>query len=90
MIRAMWLDLTAHQQNVLRAVASEVDQLFASATRIRFGLPTSSSVAGAVDALEERGLLVRHDGKIVFDSPFVRPWVKREAIADVPPEASPG
>ena len=86
-IRAMWLDLTAHQQNVLRAVACEVDQLFASATRIRFGLPTSSSVAGAVDALEGRGLLVRQDGTIVFDSPFVRRWVEREAIADVPPEA---
>lgn len=84
-IRALWRGLTAHQQNVLRAVASGVDQLFASATRIRFGLPTSSSVAGAVDALEERGLLVRQDGNIVFDSPFVRLWVEREAMTDVPP-----
>lgn len=84
-IRATWLDLTVHQQNVLRAVAAGVEQLFASATRDRFGLPTSSSVAGAVDALEKRGLLVREDGVVAFDSPFVRVWVEREVLADVPP-----
>ncbi|HUG40588.1 MAG TPA: ATP-binding protein [Longimicrobiales bacterium] len=84
-IRATWLDLTTHQQNVLRAVAAGVDQLFASATRDRFGLPTSSSVAAAVDALESRGLLFRDEGRVVFDSPFVRIWVEREALPDVPP-----
>ncbi|HUG39109.1 MAG TPA: ATP-binding protein [Longimicrobiales bacterium] len=84
-IRATWLNLTTHQQNVLRAVAAGVDQLFASATRDRFGLPTSSSVAAAVDALEGRGLLFRDEGRVAFDSPFVRVWVEREALPDVPP-----
>ena len=84
-IRATWLDLTAHQQNVLRAVAAGVDQLFSSATRARYGLPTSSTVAAAVDSLEGRGLLFRRDGEIAFDSPFVRGWVEREALQDVPP-----
>lgn len=84
-IRATWLNLTTHQQNVLRAVAAGVDQLFASATRDRFGLPTSSSVSAAVDALESRGLLFRDEGRVAFDSPFVRLWVEREALPDVPP-----
>ncbi len=84
-IRTTWLNLTAHQQNVLRAVASGVDQLFASATRERFGLSTSSTVATAVDALESRGILFREGEAITFDSPFVRCWVEREALPDVPP-----
>lgn len=84
-IRATWLGLTAHQQNVLRAVAAGVDQLFSSATRARFGLPTSSSVAAAVDALVGRGLLVRAGEEISFDNPFVRRWVEREVLQDVPP-----
>lgn len=84
-IRTTWLNLTAHQQNVLRAVASGVDQLFAAATRDRYGLPTSSTVATAVDALESRGLLFREGETITFDSPFVRRWVEREAVPDVPP-----
>lgn len=85
-IRATWLNLTAHQQNVLRALAGNVDQLFSTATRERFGLPTSSSVSAAVDALESRGLVFRgEEGAIGFDSPFVRLWVEREALPDVPP-----
>lgn len=86
MFRSVWTGLTPHQQNVLRAVAAGEDQIFASETRRRFGLPTSSTVAAAVDALESRGLLVREsDGPIRFDSPFIRLWVQWEAGADVPP-----
>jgi uncharacterized protein len=84
-IRATWLDLTPHQQNVLRAVAAGVDQLFSTATRDRFGLPTSSTVAAAVDALEARGLLFRDGGEVTMDSPFFRLWVAREVLQDVPP-----
>ena len=87
-IRAMWRGLTPHQQNVLRAVASGSEQIFGAHVRERFGLPTSSSVAAAVEALEGRGLLVREgeSGAIAFDSPFVRLWVEREVLEDVPPE----
>lgn len=84
-IRATWLGLTAHQQNVLRAVAAGADQLFASATRDRYGLPASSTVAVAVDALESRAILYRGEDGIAFDSPFFRAWVVREALQDVPP-----
>jgi len=86
-IRSIWSNMTTHQQNVLRAVASGADQLFSVPVRERFGLPTSSTVAAAVDALESRGVLVRDpaSGKVGFDSPFVRMWVEREALQDVPP-----
>jgi hypothetical protein len=86
-IRTVWSNLTAPQQNVLRAVASGVGQIFSAGVRERFGLPTSSSVAAGVDALEGRGLLVRDPASsaIEFDSPFVRLWVEREALGDVPP-----
>ncbi len=84
-IRATWLDLTAHQQNVLRAVAAGAEELFATATRDRYGLPTSSTVAGAVDALERRAILFRDEGRVTFDSPFFGRWVEREALGDVPP-----
>ncbi len=87
-IRTIWSDLTPHQQNVLRAVASGEEQIFATVTRKRFGLPTSSTVASAVDALERRGILARdrEDGTIDFDSPFLRLWVEWETLRDVPPE----
>jgi uncharacterized protein len=87
-IRAIWTNLTAQQQNVLRAVASGSEQIFSAASRARFGLPVSSSVATAVDAPEARGILVRDtaSGAIAFDSPFVRVWVEREALQDVPPQ----
>lgn len=86
-IRSVWTHLTAHQQNVLRAVASEAEKIFSTAVRERFGLPTSSTVAAAVDALVSRGLLVRdmESGSIEFDSPFVRLWVESEVLHDVPP-----
>lgn len=84
-IRVTWQALTPHQQNVLRAVASGVDQLFATGTRDRFGLPTSSTVSTAVDALAARAILFRDGDAITFDSPFVRLWVEREALRDVLP-----
>ena len=86
-IRTIWSDLTAHQQNVLRAVASGSEQIFSTSTRHRFGLPTSSTVAAAVDAMQKRGILARdhEDGSIHFDSPFVRLWVEWEVLQDVPP-----
>jgi uncharacterized protein len=86
-IRSIWLNLTTQQQNVLRAVASGSAQIFSAAARERFGLPSSSSVSAAVDALEARGILARDSetAAVAFDSPFVRVWVEREALQDVPP-----
>lgn len=87
--RTIWSNLTSNQQNVLRALASGEPQVFSAATRRRYALPTSSTVAAAVDALEKRGLLTRDaaDGSVDFDSPFVRLWVESETGGDVLPAA---
>jgi len=77
-------DVPEAMEDVVRAVASGTEQLFSEATRSRFGLPTSSSVAAAVDALEKRGILYRDETGIRFDSPFTKRWVVREALGDVP------
>jgi hypothetical protein len=47
-------------------------------------------VAAAVDALARKGLLYRSpdSGAIGFDNPFVRRWVAKEALEDVPPPAA--
>jgi uncharacterized protein len=86
-IAAWWRNLTSNQQNVLRAVASGAQELFSSATRQRFGLPASSTVATAVESLTARGLLTRDSpkGTITFDSPFVERWVREHVLPDVPP-----
>ena len=86
-VAAVWRNLTSNQQNVLRAVASGAEELFSSATRRRFGLPASSTVATAVESLTSRGLLTRDSpkGAIAFDSPFVEHWVRVHVLPDVPP-----
>lgn len=82
-IRALWHELPAHQQDVLRVIALGADQLFSAATRDRYGLPAASSVQRAVEGLLGRSLVVKEDDRLVFDSPFVRAWVLREAAPDL-------
>lgn len=82
-IRGLWAELSDHQQDVLRVVALGADQLYSAATRDRYGLPAASSVQRAVEALLGRSLLVRDDDRIVFDSPFVEAWVRRETAPDL-------
>lgn len=84
-LRAIWIQLTGHQQNVLRAIAAGAGQIFSTATREHFGLPASSSVATAVDALIAKGIVIREQDRIGFDSPFFRAWVEKETLQDVPP-----
>ena len=83
LIRTLWNEISAQQQDVLRVLALGADQIFSSEVRDRYGLPAPSSVHKAVDALVSRGLLAREDDAIRFDSPFVRRWVSREVAADL-------
>lgn len=83
LIATLWTGLSAQQQDVLRAVALDVEQLFSTEVRDRYGLPAASSLHTAAEALIGRGLLVRDEGRIRFDSPFVRRWVRREVAADI-------
>jgi hypothetical protein len=80
LIRTLWNGLSAQQQDVLRVVSLDVQQMYASDVRDRYGLPGPSSVRKAIEALIRAGLLVRDEDAVRFDSPFFRAWV-REAVA---------
>lgn len=83
LIRSLWNDLSAQQQDVLRVVALGVEQLYSAEARDRYGLPGASSVHKAVEALIGRGLLVRTDDGVAFDSPFFLRWVRNEVAVDL-------
>lgn len=83
--RTFWNQLTANQQNVLRAVAAAERGLTAVETISGFGLPQSGSVANIAGRLVADGYLVKIDTLpgYDFDSPFLRGWVVENALADV-------
>lgn len=84
LLRSLWNELSAQQQDVLRVVALGVDQLFSADVRDQYGLPGASSVHKAVETLIGRGLLLRDaDDKVVFDSPFFLRWVSTEVASDL-------
>lgn len=83
--RSLWSGLSAMQQNTLRAVAADPEQLYAADVRLRFGLPSTSTVARAVGALVDRGVVVKAGEGVEFDNPFFREWVRREVLPDTPP-----
>ena len=82
-IRVQWNTLTALQQNLLRAVASGAEQLYSEATRGQFSLGATASVAAALEALVQKGLLERRNGGVTFDNPFTRGWVVVNGLPDV-------
>ena len=54
-----WNSLTAHQQNVLRAVAAGIKGLTTQVTLKRFGLGTSGTAVNTVNTLERGGYLIK-------------------------------
>jgi uncharacterized protein len=76
--RRTWEDLTPPQQRLLRAVAAGEEQLHAAEPREYYRLGPSSSVTTALTALENRAILQRSAGGLVFENPFFREWVRRE------------
>ena len=90
---ASWLLLTAHQQNVLRAVAAGEKGLTTHETLSKFTLGSSGTVINTVNSLIKAGHLIREDAytrkKITaptgydFDSPFFKSWVIRHTLSDM-------
>lgn len=80
--RSLWDSLTAHQQNVLRAVAARASGLTTAATRDRFSLGDTGTTHNSAQLLVRKGVLERVDGGYVFESPFVRGWVIAHALPD--------
>lgn len=78
-----WKDCTAHQQNVLRAVAAEGERLTRGEVIARFGLGDTSLVAKAVRRLVALEVLLKDGSRVSFDDPFFRAWVVQTALPDV-------
>jgi hypothetical protein len=93
LLYACWVSLTAHQQNVLRAVAAGEKGLTTHETLSKFTLRSSGTVINTVNSLIKVGYLIREDAytrKRVtvatgydFDSPFFKSWVIRHTLSDV-------
>lgn len=88
-----WDSLTAHQQNVLRAVAASLKGLTTRESLKRFGLGSSGTTVNTANTLVKGGYLIKNDPyshKRVtsstgyeFDSPFLKSWVMKYTLADI-------
>lgn len=88
-----WQKATAHQQNVLRAIAANQGGLTTRDVLRRFSLGASGTVANTAAALMEEGLLTRRNaytGQPVetasgyeFDNPFFKTWIIRKTLPDI-------
>jgi hypothetical protein len=88
-----WLSLTAHQQNILRAVAAGEKGLTTRETLAKFTLGSSGTVTNTANSLIKSGHLIRQDPytrrKVTtptgydFDSPFFKGWVIRHTLSDI-------
>jgi hypothetical protein len=88
-----WLSFTAHQQNILRAVAAGEKGLTTRETLAKFSLGPSGTVTNTVISLIKAGHLIRQDAytrtKVTtptgydFDSPFFKGWVVRHTLSDI-------
>jgi hypothetical protein len=72
-----WQQMTAHQQNVLRALAEGERRLTSEDARERFSLPASGSVTNTLKSLLERGILYELEEApgYAFDNPFFKQWI---------------
>lgn len=85
LLQSLWTGLTGPQQNVLRAVAEDMDGLTTRASLSRFGLTSSGAAANTAGALIDAGVLIKaesHTG-YGFENPFFGRWVKRETMGDL-------
>jgi hypothetical protein len=73
------------QQNALRALASLPDRVYSKETLDRFSLNSTAAMARSIDGLIQRGLIVKMNGDMTFDSPFFRAWVERTVLPDTGP-----
>jgi hypothetical protein len=88
-----WSTLTAHQQNVLRAVAAAKIGLTTREILIKFTLGSSDTASNTVKSLIKSEHLIRQDPytrkKIDtptgydFDNPFFKGWVIQHTLSDI-------
>ena len=93
LLQSQWDTLTAHRQNVLRAISAGQKGLTTQETLSKFSLGSSGTVTNTVNALVKEGILIRDElykRKRVasatgydFDSPFFKAWVIRYTLSDI-------
>lgn len=85
LLQSMWMALTALQQNVLRAIATDRDGLTTRVSIERFGLTSSGAATHAARALIDDGHLLKSSDKANygFENPFFRRWVLVETLGDL-------
>ncbi|HEV8454258.1 MAG TPA: hypothetical protein VGQ24_05180, partial [Gemmatimonadales bacterium] len=85
LFQSMWNGLTGQQQNVLRAVAADLDGLTTKASIKQFALTSSGAASNSGRAMIEAGYLVKSSSKTgySFETPFFGYWVKKETMADL-------
>lgn len=85
LFQSMWNGLTAQQQNVLRAIAANLDGLTTRASIRRFGLTSSGAATNTARALIDAGHLLKSPSKTgySFENPFYRRWVEKETMGDL-------
>ena len=85
LLRALWDSCTPHQQNILRAVAADVDGLTTTASIRQFALRSTGTATNSARALMDTGRLVRADTRsgYGFDNPFFREWVRSTTLQDL-------
>jgi Cdc6-like AAA superfamily ATPase len=85
LLHSIWSGLTAQQQNVLRAIAANLEGLTTKASAKRFGLTSSGTASNAASAMIEAGHLVKSPSKTgySFENPFFCRWVERETMGDL-------
>ena len=74
----MWEHASGRQRELLMALSvSDGDGIFSSKVREKYELGPPSSVARAMQGLEEGGMVERRDGRHVIPDAFFQEWVRR-------------
>jgi len=74
--------LTNIQRQVLTtlAVIKPKDELFSSASRMKYQLPTSSSILRAIQAMSKRNIIIKADTRYSIINPIFKEWLIRLSL----------
>ena len=67
--------LTLHQQNVLKAISVENENIFNAGFTEKYNLNAISSVQRSVERLLAEGILARQQNTYLFTDPFFKMWL---------------
>jgi len=83
--RLTWTQLTARQQNLLRALAAGESRPFSEHVRRTYDLRSTAAVARTLELLAQRSLVCRTRVGYGVDDPFLREWIVQTALPDIGP-----